>query len=155
MNTTTTRFIEPARLLVEDHKKVKALFARYEKLGKENEAKKAKLFKEIREELTIHTAIEERLFYPAFESLETEKAKEMVGESLEEHHVVKFLLKELSGMRPGDPRFDSKMTVLSENVLHHAGEEEEEMFPKAKRLPQATRERLSLKMQSMKESLKR
>jgi hypothetical protein len=51
-------------------------------------------------------------------------------ESLEEHHIVKWVLSELAGLDPRDERFDPKVTVLIENVRHHVVEEEKELFPK-------------------------
>ena len=53
-------------------------------------------------------------------------------ESLEEHHIVKWVLSELDGMDPGAERFDAKVTVLIENVRHHVEEEEGEFFPKVR-----------------------
>ena len=50
-------------------------------------------------------------------------------ESLEEHHIVKWVLSELDQMAPEDERFDAKVTVLIENVRHHVKEEEDEFFP--------------------------
>ena len=53
-------------------------------------------------------------------------------ESLEEHHIVKWVLVELDDMDPADERFDAKVTVLIENVRHHVEEEEDEYFPKVR-----------------------
>jgi len=53
-------------------------------------------------------------------------------ESLEEHHIVKWVLSELDGMDPAAERFDAKVTVLIENVRHHVEEEEGEFFPKVR-----------------------
>ena len=53
-------------------------------------------------------------------------------ESLEEHHIVKWVLSELDEMDPEDERFDAKVTVLMENVRHHVEEEEDEYFPKVR-----------------------
>ncbi|MFI6115106.1 hemerythrin HHE cation-binding protein [Kitasatospora sp. NPDC051164] len=50
-------------------------------------------------------------------------------ESIEEHHVVVWMLSELAGLDPQDERFDAKMTVLMENVRHHVEEEEQDWFP--------------------------
>jgi hypothetical protein len=36
-------------------------------------------------------------------------------------------------MKPGNPAYVPTFTVLCEYVLHHAKEEESEMFPKAQR----------------------
>jgi hemerythrin superfamily protein len=146
---------DPTASLKEDHRKVKGLFQQYRKLGTGDKAKKARIFREIHQELFIHTTIEEKIFYPAFRSIGAPEARGMVGEALEEHHVVKILLEELSSMRPGDDQYDSKMTVLLENVLHHAEEEEEDMFPKMRRLPEGERDDVATNMEMMRERLKR
>jgi Hemerythrin HHE cation binding domain len=88
------------------------------------------------------------LFYPAVHDLGTRKAKEMVGEALEEHHVVKLVLRELPEVDTEDERFEAKMTVLSELVEHHADEEEEEMFKTAQRLGDDELKELGLRMQA-------
>jgi len=58
--------------------------------------------------------------------------EDIVLESLEEHHIVKWLLSELVDMDPAHERFDAKVTVLIENVRHHVAEEESEFFPKVR-----------------------
>jgi len=120
---------DPIALLTADHQEVKALFRQFE--GKSDGAQKAKvtLYEEIRQALETHTTIEEEIFYPGVR----DAAEEMVAEALEEHQQVKTLLTDLAGMKPSDERFDAKMTVLIENVEHHAEEEEQEMFPKVKK----------------------
>ena len=63
-----------------------------------------------------------------------EDASALVLESLEEHHIVKWTLSELEKMKATDERFEAKVTVLMESVQHHVKEEEEDLFPKVKRL---------------------
>jgi hypothetical protein len=53
-------------------------------------------------------------------------------ESIEEHHIVKWVLSELSGLDPANERFEPKVTVLIEAVRHHVEEEETEFFPKVR-----------------------
>ena len=115
-------------LLKKDHQTVKSLFAKYEKLGRGAAAQKKAIVKQLVRELSIHAAIEEALFYPvARASLKPEDG--VVLEALEEHHVVKWLLEELSSIEPSNERFDAKVTVLKESVNHHVKEEESELFP--------------------------
>lgn len=116
-------------MLEEDHKKVKGLFREYERAGDAADKKQA-LYDTIREELTIHTKLEQEIFYPAAE----EKQEEEIAEAIEEHRVIERLLTELGSLKPSDEQFDAKMTVVMENVEHHAAEEEEKkMFPQAKK----------------------
>ena len=79
----------------------------------------------------MHAAIEEQLFYPVARATVPE-TEDIALESLEEHHIVKWVLSELDGMDPADERFDAKVTVLIENVRHHVEEEESEFFPKVR-----------------------
>jgi hemerythrin superfamily protein len=113
-------------LLKNDHKTVEALFTRFEKLGPRAVKTKQDVVERIIRELSIHAAIEEMIFYPAVR----QAAPDMVLESLEEHHIVKWVLSELDGMSPEHERFDAKVTVLMENVRHHVEEEEQDLFPK-------------------------
>ena len=115
-------------VLKADHKRVEQLFKKFEKAGDGADATKAALVKEIIEELSVHAAIEEEVFYPASRK-EVTASEDDVLESLEEHHIVKWTLSELEKMKPSDERFDAKVTVLIESVRHHVEEEETELFP--------------------------
>jgi hemerythrin superfamily protein len=115
-------------LLKADHKTVEKLFKDFERAGERATVAKRKIVGSIIKELSIHAAVEEQVFYPAVRR-EVTDAKSMVLESLEEHHIVKWVLSELDGMDPEDERFDAKVTVLIENVRHHVKEEEESLFP--------------------------
>ncbi|MFE2689945.1 hemerythrin domain-containing protein [Streptomyces mirabilis] len=115
-------------LLKEDHKTVEKLFKRFEKAGDGAHAEKRKIADQVIEELTTHTWIEEKIFYPAAREADPD-TKDDVLESVEEHHVVLWMLSELKDLNPADERFDAKMTVLMENVRHHVEEEEKEWFP--------------------------
>ena len=115
-------------LLKKDHRTVKALFARFAKLGDGAPKAKKMIVSQIIRELSLHAAIEEALFYPT--AREAVPAKEdLVLESLEEHHVVKWLLSELASLEPTHERYDAKVTVLKEAVNHHVEEEETDLFP--------------------------
>jgi hemerythrin superfamily protein len=118
-------------LLKGQHREVKGLFKSVE--GSKGARERRRLLERIGQTLKIHTAIEEKIFYPAVREIGTDKAEDLVLESLEEHHVVDLVLAELPRVDPSDERFEAKMTVLKELVEHHAEEEEEEMFPMAER----------------------
>ena len=118
-------------LLKDDHRTVEQLFKRYEKAGDRAHAEKRKVVDRVIEELSKHAAIEEQLFYPVTRKT-VKGVEDMALESMEEHHIVKWVLSELDGMDPEDERFDAKVTVLIENVRHHVKEEEGEYFPKVR-----------------------
>lgn len=117
-------------LLIADHNRVRGLFAQFEDAKEaENVETMASVGATIATELDVHTRIEEEIFYPWAKGLGDEIV-EMIDEGYEEHHVVKGLLHEIAGLEPGDDQWRAKLTVVIENVEHHAEEEEKEMFPK-------------------------
>ncbi|MEU7825196.1 hemerythrin domain-containing protein [Catellatospora sp. NPDC049133] len=119
-------------MLKDDHKVVEKLFKEFEKAGDAAYAKKRKIVDQVIAELTTHAYIEESLFYPTARKAAPETG-EHVLESVEEHHVVAWMLNELKNTDPRDERFDAKMTVLMENVRHHVKEEEQEWFPEVRK----------------------
>src|SRR6478736_5091935 len=118
-------------LLKNDHRSVEKLFKRFEQAGDKAYAEKQKLVDRIIEELSQHAAIEEQVFYPVARATVPD-TEDLALESLEEHHIVKWVLSEIDGMDPHDERFDAKVTVLIENVRHHVEEEESDFFPKVR-----------------------
>lgn len=118
-------------LLRDDHKTVEQLFKRFEKAGDRAYVEKRQIVDRIIEELSVHAAIEEQVFYPVARAAVPE-TEDIALESLEEHHIVKWLLSELVDLDPKHERFDAKVTVLMENVRHHVEEEETEFFPKVR-----------------------
>jgi hemerythrin superfamily protein len=153
MADTKVRVRKATALLKEDHQKVKKLFSQFEKLDAGRDSDRAQLFDQIKKELTVHAQIEEEIFYPAVERAEDEEADDLVREAHEEHRIVKTLLEELSSLSSSDPQFDAKIKVLKENVLHHAEEEQDEIFPVFDSLERMERERISELLQARKREL--
>jgi hemerythrin superfamily protein len=118
-------------MLKDDHRNVERLFKRYESTGDRAYVQKRDIVDRIIEELAAHSAIEEQVFYPVARAT-VPKTEDIALESLEEHHIVKWVLSELDTMSPEDERFDAKVTVLIENVRHHVKEEEDDFFPKVR-----------------------
>lgn len=50
-----------------------------------------------------------------------------------EHATLKDLISQVKGKEPESEMFDAKIKVMSEYVKHHVKEEEDEIFPKAKK----------------------
>jgi hemerythrin superfamily protein len=114
-------------LLKADHRAVEELFHQLEVKSRG----KKPLIEKLVHELSIHSAIEEEIFYPAVRK-SVPGAQGQVLESLEEHNVVKWELSALASMNEGDERFGAKLKVLKDMVLHHVDEEEHELFPKVR-----------------------
>jgi hemerythrin superfamily protein len=123
--------VDAITLLKNDHKTVRKLFREFEQAHKKDAPGREKYVAQIIEELSIHAAIEEQIFYPAVRA-EVPDLEDEILESLEEHHGVKWTCLELTMMDPGDERYDAKVIVLSEHVNHHVKEEEDNWFPKVR-----------------------
>jgi hemerythrin superfamily protein len=106
-------------LLKVDHRKVEDLFAKFEAAREAD--KKQRLAKQICTELTVHTILEEEIFYPACEG---EIEDGLVSEGYVEHDAAKVLIAELEAGSPDQEFYDAKVKVLSEQIEHHVHEEE-------------------------------
>ncbi|MEO8835120.1 MAG: hemerythrin domain-containing protein [Caldimonas sp.] len=120
---------EATAMLRADHKKVSALFDEFEKT---RSAKRKKLIvSQICTELTVHAKIEEEIFYPAVKA--ALKDHELVPEATVEHQSVKDLIALVKDVEPDGEVYDARVKVMGEFVKHHVKEEQNEMFPRAKK----------------------
>ena len=142
-------------LLKEDHKKVKGLLTQLEKTTERGADRRVKLLGRIETEIKAHTTIEEEIFYPAYrDAVKKKDDRELYQEALEEHHVVDLVLPELKDTDPGGEIFGAKAKVLKELIEHHADEEEQEMFPRARKvIGTAELRQLGSRMEGRKRSL--
>ena len=118
-------------LLMKDHKHVKDMFAQYDALSDRSFATKKKLADQICHELTVHTQIEEEIFYPAVRRPIHDG--DLMDEAVVEHASAKELIAQILAMDPTEDLYDAKVTVLSEQIEHHVKEEEGDMFPKVRK----------------------
>ena len=119
-------------LLKEDHQKVKKLLSELESTTERGVKTREELFMKVKQELVVHEAIEEEIFYPALK--EHPKTKEIALEGYEEHHVVDTVMAEIEGVAYDDEKWGAKFSVMKENLEHHIEEEEGEMFKQAKQV---------------------
>ena len=113
-------------LLKHDHDKLKKLLTELESTTERGVKTRSELFATIKGELMVHETIEEEIFYPELKA--HPKAKDIVLEGFEEHHVVDVLMGELESLDVSDEAWGAKAIVMKENIEHHIEEEEGEMF---------------------------
>jgi len=119
-------------LLKEDHQKVKKMLGELESTTERGVKTREELFTKVKQELVVHEAIEEEIFYPALK--QHPKTKEITLEAYEEHHVVNTVLAEIEGVSYDDEKWGAKFKVMKENLEHHIEEEEGVMFKQAKQV---------------------
>ncbi len=119
-------------LLKTDHEKVKRLLSDLDSTTERGVKTRAELFATLKGELTLHEIVEEEIFYPELKA--HPKAKDIVLEGYEEHHVVDTLMGELEALDVSDETWGAKAKVMKENIEHHIEEEEGEMFTQARQV---------------------
>jgi hemerythrin superfamily protein len=132
-NRTPDTFAQDAiALLTADHKKVKQLFSKFDRLKDSgSDAEKSDVVARICNELKVHTGIEEEIFYPAVRKAIEDS--DLMDEALVEHAGAKELIAQLEDMDSEDDLYNAKVTVLGEQIDHHVKQEEGNMFSKAKK----------------------
>jgi hemerythrin-like domain-containing protein len=129
MEATT---MNPFNLLKSDHEKVAGILTSIDETTERAAKGREELFARLKQELDVHTKIEEEIFYPALE--DSEETRDVTLEAYEEHNLVKKLLAELEAAPKDTEEWTAKFTVLKENIEHHVEEEEGEMFKKAQKV---------------------
>ncbi len=119
--------------LVSQHRSMETMMAGV--MDAEGDARR-RLYAEVADQLTMHISAEEVVFYPAVKAAKTE---DILLESLEEHLSLKRLMADLLALAPDEQTFEPKFKVLKEQAEHHHKEEEEHLFPKVKKLLDASR----------------
>jgi hypothetical protein len=141
--------MDAVTLLKDDHDKVRKMLAEGEETTERAEKTRTEVFAKIKEEMLIHERIEEEIFYPALK--EHPKAKEIVLEGFEEHHVVDEIMGELEATDVTDEQWAAKFKVMKENIEHHIEEEEGDMFRQARQVFSAEElEQLGTRMMELK-----
>lgn len=112
--------------------------------------RKQMLFDELVAQIAAHAVMEEKLFYPVVIAAQTQ---EMLLS--EDHVAIRHALSELAAIDVDEPEFDAKLAVLTEEIEHHARDEEEEIvFPKLRRLmSQEQLEALGIEMERLHDRL--
>lgn len=106
-------------LLTADHAEVQQLFEQYEQLADADE--RQALAEQICTMLTVHTQIEEELFYPA--AREAVEEDSLLDEAEVGHASAKDLIAQILEMDPDEALYDAKVTVLGEYLRHHLKED--------------------------------
>jgi hemerythrin superfamily protein len=137
-------------LIKDDHDRLKKMFKRA--LAADDAGTRSELLHQIRAELVAHERMEEDIFYPALRDA-SEKAKDIVLEGYEEHHVIDLILDEMFTVPEDADQWSAKLKVLHENLEHHIEEEEGEMFKRARKsMSQDMLDDLGRRMRQAKES---
>src|SRR6267142_1250585 len=93
-------------LLKDDHEKVAGILEKIDGTTERATKGMEELFAQLKNELDVHTRIEETILYPALE--EYDETRDIALEAYEEHDIVKQLLEELESSRKDDEQWTAK-----------------------------------------------
>lgn len=123
-------------LLLKDHEMLRKLAKEFADTTEKEVDKRKTLLKRLESELKAHTTIEEEFLYPALVAATDDvEDKRRVAEGIEEHRVCdKKVIPDLHKGDPSTIAYSGQAKVLKDYIFHHLKEEEEDMFPKVRKL---------------------
>jgi hemerythrin-like domain-containing protein len=145
---------DPLALLESDHRRFEDLLKQGEDTTERAVNARTTLLEALTAALNVHELIEEKVLYPALKP--HSEARDIVLEGFEEHHVADVIVKELHDLAKDNERWGAKFKVLQESIEHHIEEEENVMFPAARRVLSAEElQQLGARMRTLKAEAER
>jgi len=116
-------------ILKKDHRLVSALIFAWEKARIVDIAARKALFRQIRNQLSIHAEAEEEILYPTIRNMSSVFTGIDIDDAFREHWNIKSLLYLIERMEPLSAETEGKMRELKEAIATHVAEEEGGLFP--------------------------
>ena len=124
--------IDAVAMLTVTHDRIKSQFNEFRLLYLEGaKAEAEKVARSICREWTIHTTIEEEIFYP--EAHAAIGNGQLAHEANADRAMARELIAQILDSTIEDDRFAARVSMLGEYVNQHIREEQEEVFPQARR----------------------
>jgi hemerythrin superfamily protein len=118
--------------LRQDHQSIKHILDQMVKTSEADITLRTQLFNRLKVEFLAHARAEEKMLYPLLEQHRSSRDQALEGEV--EHHAAESMLRELERTDVKDDHWKAKASVLREMILHHVQEEENKLFPKARKI---------------------
>lgn len=118
--------------LKKDHQEVRQLFGKIEALSSGARKTREDLFGKLKAELLRHAKAEEKAFYPRFR--DQDQTHDLIEEAYSEHKHTEQMLERIEKMAVDSDEWMEAIKELKKEVEHHVREEENQLFPKARKL---------------------
>ncbi|HSE99125.1 MAG TPA: hemerythrin domain-containing protein [Blastocatellia bacterium] len=139
--------------LKQDHQEAMSMMNQIESANTGGKQAKTDLFNQLKSALTLHTRMEEQIFYPELEN--HQETRDLIREAYSEHQEVDELLAEISALSPISGDFSDKLAELRDSVEHHVDEEENQLFPKVRQIiDQNQLDEMGRRMMEMKQGMR-
>ncbi|KTC68193.1 hypothetical protein Lbir_2795 [Legionella birminghamensis] len=116
--------------LVKEHERVKQRFLDISDESHRAETRK-RMFDELCDELIRHETMEHKVWYPHFK--DDDRLDDTVKHLLTEEKHAEQAIKQFDNIKT-EETWEKKFNKLMDDVIHHAEEEEEKLFPKVRKL---------------------
>lgn len=108
-----------------DHAECRILLGQLDQPGGLTVFGREELYRNLKRKLLAHDKAEERVLYDRL------GRDPLVDDGRREHDELEDMLDEIGEIPPADPRWMRQMRRLKDRFLHHIGQEEETLFPRA------------------------
>src|SRR5205085_1596328 len=126
-----TRPVDAIAILTAGHASIKKQFSEFRLFYLRGERAQAEaVARRICREWTVHTTIEEEIFYP--EARAAIGDAQLVDDANADRAMAKDLVMQILDSATEDEKFAARVSMLAEYVNHHIREEQEEVFPQAR-----------------------
>ena len=137
-------------LLARDHRAVRDLFLQFERTPLDDGSSREDLFDRIVDELDVHAAAEEEVFYPA-----VRQASRRIDDAESGHAHLRAIIAAVREYEPASSDFTAGVRLVKRIVLAHVMEEEGGVFLDAERMGTQALEHLGAQLAERKEALAR
>lgn len=127
MDSAGTQGTDLISVIVEDHRKVEAVFTELE-AGVGSARERKDIVDHVIAELVRHSVAEEQYMYPATRT-RLPDGDQLADREISEHARTEELMKRLERSVPGDADFEKHLTELISEIRHHVREEETHLLP--------------------------
>jgi hemerythrin superfamily protein len=121
--------MDAIQFILKEHKKVKRVLASISQKSKRQITKK-KMFNHLCQDLLRHETMEETVWYPYLKK--NTKLKKTIQHLISEENHAEKEIKKIKKI-DNDVEWNKKFLKFKIAVLHHAAEEEQQLFPKVKK----------------------
>ena len=130
-SSVSVGYMNLLELFISDHERLKEMAGQLKDLHGKDQSLIQPLMSSFQKILDRHTYEEETFLYP--KAKQSEELRPEALEGWEEHRMIGQLMTEMKALPVSDERWFAKFKVMSETLLHHLEEEEEELFPMSKK----------------------
>jgi len=117
-------------IIIQDHNHIRKMIAQLDKNLGSNIEQSHSIFNELKDFLTKHETMEQKVWYPELEK--NDKLKDIISKLKKEEQDASDEIKEIDDTKD-DKKWASKVKKLTKDVGHHAKDEETKLFPKVRK----------------------